>query len=94
MATGTVKFTMRATAQLTLGRYLFLTDDSGVGGSHKDPTIPCYYVTRLDHAILRMVKLEMTGEINLPGDEEVIRAVGDPDDQGMCEYSDIEATLI
>ena len=55
------EYTMRAAAQLTLGRYLFLTDDSGVGNSHKEPSIPCYFVTRLDHAILRMIDIEMSG---------------------------------
>ena len=78
------EFTMRASAQLTLGRYLFLTDDSGYGNSHKEPSIPCYYVTALDAAILRMVDLEMTGELTLPEDELIVRAVGQPKN-GVCE---------
>ncbi|HEX3598012.1 MAG TPA: VWA domain-containing protein, partial [Polyangiaceae bacterium] len=47
--------TMRSAAELTGGRYLFLTNDSGVGGAHKEPEIPCYFATHLDDAILRMV---------------------------------------
>ena len=38
----------RAASELSGGRYLFLTDDSGVGGPHKEPTLPCYLVTKLD----------------------------------------------
>jgi hypothetical protein len=74
---------MRSSAQLTGGRYLFLTDDSGVGGEHKEPTIPCYFVTRLDRAITRMVDIEMSGEYHEPADDDVIRTGGDPED-GAC----------
>jgi hypothetical protein len=77
------EYVMRSAAQLTLGRYLFLTDDSGVGGEHKEPTIPCYFVTRLDDAILRMVDIEMSGVYSEPVAADVIRAGGDPAD-GAC----------
>jgi hypothetical protein len=74
---------MRSAAQLTGGRYLFLTDDSGVGGSHKEPTIPCYFVTRLDHAILRMIDIELSGAYREPNAREIIRTGGNPHD-GSC----------
>lgn len=74
---------MRAAAQLTGGRYIFLTDDSGVGGSHLEPSIPCYFVTKLDDAILRMVDVEMSGTYREPTAEEVIRSAGDPS-EGIC----------
>lgn len=77
------ELTMRSAAQLTGGRYLFLTDDSGVGGAHKEPSTPCYFVTRLDHAILRMIDIEMTGKYREPAAKEVIRTGGDPED-GAC----------
>ena len=77
------ELTMRSAAQLTGGRYLFLTDDSGVGNSHKEPSIPCYFVTKLDSAILRMVDVEMTGEYREPTADELVRASGDPQD-GTC----------
>lgn len=77
------ELSMRSAAQLTLGRYIFLTDDSGVGGEHKEPTIPCYFVTRLDSAILRMVDIEMSGAYREPEVSEVIRAGGNPAD-GAC----------
>lgn len=77
------ELTMRSAAQLTLGRYLFLTDDSGVGGEHKEPSIPCYFVTRLDDAILRMIDIEMTGTYREPSPSDVIRAGGNPA-EGAC----------
>ncbi len=75
--------TMRSAAQLTGGRYLFLTDDSGVGGTHKEPTLPCYFVTRLDDAILRMVDIELSGDYREPAAEEIVRRGGNPKD-GAC----------
>jgi len=77
------ELTMRSAAQLTGGRYLFLTDDSGVGGSHKEPSIPCYFVTKLDSAILRMVDIEMSGVYREPTAGELIRTGGDPHN-GAC----------
>ncbi len=78
------EFTMRSAAQITHGRYVFLTDDSGVGNSHKAPTLPCYYVTTLSDAILRAVGTEMTGRVELPAPDRVVRQVGRIDAQGRC----------
>lgn len=80
------EFSMRSAAQLTGGRYMFLTDDSGVGGSHKEPTIPCYFVTRLDEALLRAVDVEMSGEHREPEANEIVRTVGAPEG-GVCVTS-------
>ncbi|XXX80238.1 vWA domain-containing protein [Sorangium sp. So ce134] len=80
------EISMRSAAQLTGGRYLFLTDDSGVGGEHKEPTIPCYYVTKLDSAILRMVDIALSGVYREPEPSEILRTGGDPLD-GACELS-------
>jgi hypothetical protein len=77
------ELSMRSAAQLTLGRYLFLTDDSGVGGDHKEPSIPCYFVTRLNDAILRMVQIEMSGVYREPDPTKIIRMGGSPAD-GAC----------
>ena len=87
------ELTMRSAAQLTGGRYLFLTDDSGVGGAHKEPTLPCYFVTRLDDAVLRMVDIELTGEYREPLTEEVLRTGGDPEN-GRCRLESGETVLI
>jgi hypothetical protein len=77
------EYTMRSAAQLTGGRYVFLTDDSGIGNSHAEPHIPCYVVTRFDGAIVRMVESEMTGTHVEPLPAEVIRTVGEPQG-GTC----------
>lgn len=87
------EYSMRAAAQLTLGRYLFLTDDSGVGGEHKEPTIPCYFVTRLDAAILRMVDIEMSGAYHEPDQADVIRSGGDPAD-GACRLASGQTVFV
>lgn len=81
------EFTMRTAAQLTGGRYLFLTDDSGVGGAHKEPRLPCYLVTRLDRAMVRMIRMELTGRRVDPTPAEIIRTGGDPQD-GRCTLQD------
>jgi hypothetical protein len=80
------EYSMRAAAQLTLGRYMFLTNDSGVGNDHKEPSIPCYFVTRLDDAILRMVDVEMSGVYHEPDAAQVLRTGGSPTD-GACSLA-------
>lgn len=80
---GLTELSMRSAAQLTGGRYLFLTDDSGVGGSHLEPTIPCYVVTRLVDAMLRMIDSEMSGSRIAPSSEAILRTSGEPVD-GLC----------
>jgi hypothetical protein len=86
------ELSMRSSAQLTGGRYLFLTDDSGVGGTHKEPNIPCYFVTRLDRAITRMVDIEMSGEYFEPAEADIIRTGGDPKD-GACTLASGEEVV-
>lgn len=85
---GLAELSMREAAQMTLGRYIFLTDDSGVGNSHAIPKTPCYYVTGLDDAVLRMVDLEMTGKSSLPAASDIVRTVGSPNAQGLCATTD------
>jgi hypothetical protein len=77
------ELTMRSAAQLTGGRYLFLTDDSGIGDSHKEPSIPCYFVTKLSDAIVRMVDIEMSGIYREPDPQQIIRTQGNPE-SGAC----------
>ena len=78
---------MRGTAQVTGGRYLFLTDDSGIGNSHAEPHIPCYVVTALHGAMVRMVESEMTGTRPEPVASEIVRTVGSPVG-GKCTLQD------
>jgi hypothetical protein len=86
------ELSMREAAQLTGGRYVFLTDDSGVGSEHKEPSVPCYFVTKLDRAILRMVDVEMTGVYREPDAADVLRTGGDPNG-GVCELAGGERAL-
>jgi hypothetical protein len=83
-----LELTMRSAAQLTGGRYLFLTDDSGVGDPHKVPEIPCYTVTKLEKALVRGVGMELTGGFEPPAAADVIRVVGTPSANGTCTTQD------
>ncbi|HEU4537255.1 MAG TPA: vWA domain-containing protein, partial [Polyangiaceae bacterium] len=78
------EYQMRSAAQLTGGRYVFLTNDSGVGNAHAEPHIPCYNVTRLDRAIVRMIGVELAGRYVEAEPGDVIRSVGGPDKEGRC----------
>ena len=85
--------TMRAGAQLTGGRFLFLTDDSGIGNAHEVPRVPCFFVTKLNDAILRMIDVELTGQYHEPDASQVLRTGGDPQ-SGRCSLSgDQQATI-
>ena len=78
------EFLMRAMAAATHSRYLFLTDDSGVGNSHAEPTIDCYVVTRLNNTIARVLDSLISGERIEPEVNDVIRTSGIYD-QGVCQ---------
>ena len=78
---------MRNAAQVTLARYLFLTSDSGVGGEHAEPTIPCYQVQHLNKLMNRMIASELSGT-RIPADPaDIVRSVGDPV-EGVCTLPD------
>ncbi len=81
------EFQMRSAAQLTGGRYIFLTNDSGIGNDHAEPHIPCYNVQRLDHAIVRMIEVELSGKYVEADSKQVLRQVGKPDKEGKCKLS-------
>ena len=57
---------MRSAAFLTLGRYLFLTDHSGVGNPHAKPHKPQFSVERLNALMIRMISSELAGRELLP----------------------------
>ena len=77
------EFMMRAMAAATQSRYLFLTDDSGVGLPHSRPAIDCYLVTKLDALVRRVLDSQISGRRIEPKAGEVIRAVGKYD-AGKC----------
>ena len=72
----TAEFVMRSMAQITGGRFLFLTDDSGIGNPHAKPTVDCYVVTRLDGLVTRVLSSLIKGERVEPEASDVIRSVG------------------
>ncbi len=74
----TAEYVMRTSAFMTLGHYLFLTDDSGVGGKHAKPSARSYYVQRLNQLIIRMIASELAGKLIQPKKEDIIRTVGNP----------------
>ena len=50
------EFLFRAMAVMTGGKYVFLTDDSGVGESHEVPDITGYKVERLNDLMVREIR--------------------------------------
>lgn len=77
------EYAMRAMAALTQSRYTFLTDDSGIGNPHAAPAIDCYLVTRLNDLLRRVIDSQLSGRRIEPGQQEVIREVGQYD-KGRC----------
>ncbi len=77
------EYAMRAMAAATQSRYLFLTDDSGVGNAHAAPAVDCYLVTRLDALVRRVIDTQISGRRIEPADQEIIRSVGKYD-AGKC----------
>ena len=78
------EYLMRQAAVQTNGRYLFLTDDSGVGNGHAEPTISCYRVTKLRDLMVRVLRSELGGHrIEAPA-SAVIRTVGSYRN-GVCQ---------
>ena len=73
----TAQYVMRTMAAMTQGRYVFLTDDSGVGNAHAEPSIGCYQVTRLDQLLTRVLSEIVTGRRFEARPQDVIRTVGD-----------------
>jgi hypothetical protein len=67
---------MRSCAMLTGSQFLFLTDDSGVGGAHAEPRIPYYQVERLERLMIRMIAGELSGQRVEPAASDIIRTVG------------------
>lgn len=78
------EYIMRHLALFTQGRYLWLTDDSGVGNSHAEPKVNCYQVTRLDQLMSRIIQSELSGKrVEAPKDS-IIKSVGNYQN-GICQ---------
>ena len=50
------EFLLRSWAVMTGGTYTFLTDHSGIGNSHLEPTIGDYEVEKLNDLMVRIIK--------------------------------------
>jgi len=55
------EYTMREAAIYTGGTFIFVTDDSGIGGSHHDPELPNVTVELLNSLMVRLVNGYHTG---------------------------------
>ncbi len=60
-AAGLTEYTMREAAIYTGGTFIFVTDDSGIGGSHHDPNLPNVTVELLNSLMVRLVNGYHTG---------------------------------
>ena len=49
------EFLLRCLSMTTGGTYVFLTDDSGIGGAHLEPTIGFYQVELLNEMLVRLL---------------------------------------
>jgi len=79
-----LEYLLRSAAAQTQGRYLFLTDDSGVGLAHGEPDISCYRVTRLTNLMTRILQSELSGKRLEASPNQVIRTVGNYRN-GVCQ---------
>jgi Mg-chelatase subunit ChlD len=77
------QYIMRAMAAATQSRYAFLTDDSGIGNSHAEPSVDCYHVTKLDSLVRRILDAQISGRRIEPDNSEIMRTVGNYDN-GKC----------
>ena len=57
----TAEFTMRTSALMSGGQYVFLTDDSGIGGSHREATAACFRVDSLISVLGKILEAELEG---------------------------------
>ena len=60
------EYTMREAAIYTGGTFIYVTDDSGIGGSHHDPGLPNATVELLNSMLVRLVNGYHTGKFATP----------------------------
>jgi hypothetical protein len=49
------EYVMRQAAIYTGGTFVFVTDDSGIGGAHHDPQLPNVTVEKLNSLMVRLI---------------------------------------
>ena len=62
------EYVMREAAVMTSGTFIFVTDDSGIGGSHHDPDLPNATVEALNSLLVRIINGYYTGTFADPVD--------------------------
>lgn len=72
---------LRSLAVMTGGTYIFLTDDSGIGESHLDPTVGEYTVEPLNECMIRVI-CEFCG---LPYQAQTVYEPGEPPTENLPE---------
>lgn len=77
------EYMMRAMAAVTQSRYIFLTDDSGIGNPHAPPSVGCYVVTSLKSLVQRVLDSQVSGRRIEPDEDEIVRSVGNYNN-GRC----------
>ncbi len=60
------EFLLRMLAISTGGRYVFLTDDSGIGGGHIKPTVGSFTVEKLNALMVRVANEYISGQASAP----------------------------
>jgi len=60
------EFLLRMMAISTGGRYVFLTDDSGIGSSHLKPTVGSFTVEKLNALMVRVANEYISGQASAP----------------------------
>lgn len=60
------EYTMREAAIYTGGTFIYVTDDSGIGGSHHDPQLPNVTIELLNSLMVRLVNGYHTGNFEDP----------------------------
>jgi hypothetical protein len=64
-----------------------------VGNPHEAPSVPCYLVTKLDQLIIDSVVAELKGPRTAPAPAQVIRTVGQVQDNTCSLDGGKTATL-
>ena len=60
------EFLLRSWAVMTGGTYTFLTDHSGVGNSHLEPTVGEYEVEKLNDLMVRLLMEYLSIDVAVP----------------------------
>ena len=84
-----LEYLMRSIALASNGTYVFLTDDSGIGNGHTEPSIDDYDVELLNDLILRLLKqftfVEDCNEVALVEDKPENTVIAETEDEIVAQ---------